>query len=219
VGARIALNFSPPRFRALDSVLYKDRYFSRALVVREFFMEGGVLMPAGYKIEKVAELKKSFSECKAVFIGEYRGLSVQQMTDIRASVREAGGEMKVAKNRLALIALNEEGYTVPDGLSNGPNVYTLAYEDPVAVAKALKEFSKVKANKAFVLKGGFLGTKAITADEIQALADLPSRDELIAQVVGTIAAPLRGLVTVLSGTPRGLVTCLSKIRDNKEDAA
>jgi len=184
-----------------------------------FFVEGGVHMPARYKIDRVAKLKESIEQSKAIYIAEYRGLSVQQMTEVRAKVREAGGEMKVAKNRLALIALRESGYEVPDEFSVGPNVYTLAYEDAVAVAKAMKEFSKVKANKAFQVKGGFLGLKTLSAADVEALADLPSRDELIAQTVGTIAAPLRGLVTVLSGTTRGLVTCLSQIKDKKEDAA
>lgn len=176
-------------------------------------------MPAGYKIERVAKIKESIEQSKAIFIAEYRGLSVQQMTEIRAKVREAGGEMKVAKNRLALIALKEAGYEVPDELSVGPNVYTFAYDDAVAVAKAIKEFAKVKANKALQVKGGFLGLKTLSGADVEALADLPSREELLAQTVGTIAAPIRGLVTVLSGTTRGLVTCLSQIKDKKEDAA
>jgi large subunit ribosomal protein L10 len=176
-------------------------------------------MPANYKVEKVAKLREMIGKTEAVFISEYRGLTVAQMTEVRAKVREAGGEMKVAKNTLMRLALQEEGLPVPEELTLGPNVYTLAYDDPVAVAKALQEFSKVKTNKAFQTKGGILGNSILNPDQVQALADLPSREQLMAQVVGTIAAPLRGLVTVLSGPQRGLVTCLSQLKDKKAEEA
>lgn len=177
-------------------------------------------MPASYKIEQVQKLREMLAKTEGVFICEYRGLSVAQMTEIRSKVRQAGGEMKVTKNTLMRLALQEEGLPVPEELTLGPNVYTLAYEDPVAVAKALQEFGKVKVNKALKVKGGILGQSILSAEQVGALADLPSRDQLIAQVVGTIAAPLRGLVTVLSGPSRGLVTCLSQLKEKKEkDAA
>ncbi len=177
-------------------------------------------MPAKYKIEQVQKLREMLGRTEAVFICEYRGLTVAQITEVRAKVREAGGEMKVSKNTLMRLALQEEGLPVPEEITLGPNVYTLAYQDPVAVAKALEDFAKVKTNKALVVKGGILGNKVLNADQVNALAELPSRDQLIAQVVGTIAAPLRGLVTVLSGPQRGLVTCLSQLKEKKEkDAA
>ena len=177
-------------------------------------------MPANYKVEEVQKLSEKLARSQAVFIAEYRGLSVAQMTDVRARGRAAGGEMRVAKNTLMAIALKEEGLPVPEELTLGPNVYTLAYDDAVAVAKALQDFAKEKPNKALKIKGGILGQSILSPEKVTALAELPSREQLLAQVVGTIAAPLRGLVTVLSGPSRGLVTCLSQIRDNKEkDAA
>ncbi|MDD2207707.1 MAG: 50S ribosomal protein L10 [Aminobacterium sp.] len=176
-------------------------------------------MPANVKFEQVDELKEMLSKSEAVFIAEYRGLTVAQFTDLRSRVRQAGGEMKVAKNTLFKIALREENKPIPEDIMTGPNVYTLAYEDPVAVAKVFKEFSKDKANKAFITKGGVLGENVLNAAQVDALADLPSREVLIAQVVSTIAAPLSGLVTVLSGPIRGLATCLSQIKEKKEQAA
>jgi len=175
-------------------------------------------MPANYKLDKVAELRGMVGKTEAVFISEYRGLTVAQMTEIRAKVREAGGEMKVAKNTLMKLALGEENLPIPEKMILGPNIYTFAYDNPVAVAKALQEFSKVKANKAFTTKGGILGSSILSAEQVNALAELPSREQLIATVVGTIAAPLRGLVTVLSGPQRGLVTCLSQLKEKKEAA-
>lgn len=175
-------------------------------------------MPANYKLEKVTELRAMVAKVGAVFISEYRGLTVAQMTEVRAKVRAAGGEMKVAKNTLMKLALGNESFPIPEDLILGPNIYTFAYGDPVAVAKALQDFAKVKANKAFQIKGGILGKNLLDAAQVGALADLPSREQLLAQVVGTIAAPLRGLVTVLSGPQRGLVTCLSQLKDKKEAA-
>jgi len=101
---------------------------------------------------------------------------------------------------------------------SGPNGFTAVHEDPVAVAKVLKDFAKEKGNEALVIKGGILGDKVLEKEQLLALADLPPREVLLAQVVGTMAAPIQGLVTVLSGPARGLVTCLSQIKDQKEAA-
>lgn len=168
---------------------------------------------------QVAQYQELLGKAQAVFICEYRGLSVEKMTDIRSKVREAGGEMKVARNTLMRIALSEQGLPSPEDLTAGPNVYTMAYGDAAAVAKALRDFSKEKGNEKLVIKGGLLGTQVLDAAGVAALADLPPKEVMLGQVVGTIAAPLRGLVTVLSGTTRGLVTCLNQIKDKKEDAA
>ncbi|GHV47534.1 hypothetical protein FACS1894204_11030 [Synergistales bacterium] len=89
----------------------------------------------------------------------------------------------------------------------------------MAVAKALRDYESDKTQKAFVLKGGLLGNAALNVAQVRALADLPSKEVLIGQTVRTIAAPLSGLVNVLSGTIRGLVTALSQIKDQKEKAA
>lgn len=177
-------------------------------------------MPAKSKYEDVSALREKLSKCEAVFVAEYRGMTVAQSTTLRAKVRAAGGEMKVAKNTLMEIAMREEGMTaIPESMNTGPNVYTLAYGDPVAVAKVLKDAFREKANKAFSLKGGVLGSNVLSVANVEALADLPSRDVLIGQVVRTIAAPLTGLVTVLSGPIRNLANCVNQIKDKKEKAA
>jgi large subunit ribosomal protein L10 len=177
-------------------------------------------MPATIKYEQVALLKEKLEKSTAVFVGEYRGMTVAQSTQLRARVREAGGELKIAKNTLFSIAMKEAGQeALPESMAVGPNIYALCYEDPVAVAKVLSDYAAEKTQKAFILKGGLLGKTVLSAAQVQALANLPPKDVLVGQVVRTIAAPLTGLVTVLSGTIRGFVTCLSQIKEQKEKAA
>ncbi|MDR2527975.1 MAG: 50S ribosomal protein L10 [Synergistaceae bacterium] len=177
-------------------------------------------MPAKIKYEQVDLLKGKLEKSVAIFVGEYRGMTVAQSTQLRAKVRGADGELKIAKNTLFAIAMKEVGMELlPSSLTVGPNIYALCYKDPIAVAKILRDYAAEKTQKAFILKGGLLGKIVLNAAQVQALADLPPRDILIAQTVRAIAAPLVGLVTVLSGTPRGLVTCLSQIRERKEKVA
>lgn len=177
-------------------------------------------MPAKIKYEQVGLLKDKLEQSSAVFVGEYRGMTVAQSTRLRAMVRAVNGELKVAKNSLFAIAMKEAGMEVlPEAMTVGPNIYALCYGDPVAVAKVLKDYAAEKTQKAFVLKGGLLGKVVLNTAQLQALADLPPKEILIGQVVRTVAAPLTGLVTVLSGTMRGLVTCLSQVKEQKEKAA
>jgi large subunit ribosomal protein L10 len=177
-------------------------------------------MPAKIKYEQTALLRDKLEKAEAIFVGEYRGMTVEQSTRLRVKVRQAGGELKVAKNTLFAVAMKEAGMTAfPDSLTVGPNIYALCYGDPVAVAKVLRDYAAEKTQKAFILKGGLLNNVVLNTAQVQALADLPPKEILVGQVVRTIAAPLTGLVTVLSGTMRGLVTCLDKIREQKEKAA
>ena len=176
-------------------------------------------MPTAAKQETIQELAGLLNRSQAVFLCEYRGLTVKKITDLRSRVRKAGGEMKVAKNTLMRLALQQAGLPTMDPYETGPNVYTLVYGDIAAVAKTLRDYSKEKGNDALVIKGGVMGQDLLNKDQVLALADLPPREMLLAQVVGTIAAPLRSLVTVLSGPARGLVTCLSQIQEKKENAA
>lgn len=175
-------------------------------------------MPAKIKYELVDALKEKLSKTKAVFVGEYRGMTVAQSTALRKKVREAGGELKISKNTLFKIAMKEAGLAeLAEELMKGPNIYALCYDDPVAVAKVLKEYTNDKSQKAFILKGGLLESQQLNLAQLMALADLPSKEVLRGQVVRTIAAPLSGLVNVLSGTMRNFVTCLAQIRDKKEE--
>ncbi|MBQ7193038.1 MAG: 50S ribosomal protein L10, partial [Synergistaceae bacterium] len=177
-------------------------------------------MPAEVKYGLVDGLKEKLSKTKAVFVGEYRGMTVAQSTMLRHKVREAGGELKVAKNTLFAIAMKEAGLAeLPEDMMKGPNIYALCYDDPVAVAKVLKEYVNDKTQKAFVLKGGELENQQLNLAQLMALADLPSKEALRGQVVRTIAAPISGFVNVLAGTIRNFVTCLDQVRAKKEETA
>ena len=109
--------------------------------------------------------------------------------------------------------------SLPEEAIVGPNIYTIAYGDPVAVAKVLKDFVSEKTNKELEIKAGVLEKARLTSAQVIALADMPSKDVMIGMVVRTIAAPLTGLVTVLSGPIRSLATVLSQIKEQKEKAA
>lgn len=175
-------------------------------------------MPTEAKRETIDSLVEALKKSNAVFVTEYRGLTVKKISDCRRRIREAGGEMRVCKNTLMRIALTEADMTHASGYDTGPNGYVFSYGDAASVAKTIRDFSKERGNEALVVKAAILDGKVLSKDQVFALADLPSKEVLIAQVVGTIAAPLRGLVTVLSGPTRGLVTCLSQIKDKKEAA-
>jgi large subunit ribosomal protein L10 len=173
-------------------------------------------MPAKIKYEQVEALRKKLSRAKAVFVAEYRGMTVAQSTTLRAKVRAIGGEMKVAKNTLLEVAMREENMTaLPEDLIAGPNVYTIAYDDPAAVAKVLRDFSKEKTNKAFILKGGVLEKSVLNLSALEALADMPPREVVIAQVVRTIAAPISGFLNVLNGPVRALLNVLNAIKEKR----
>ena len=175
-------------------------------------------MPTQAKREMIDSMVELLKKSNAVFITEYRGLTVKKISDFRRRIREAGGEMKVCKNTLMRIAFDEASIIRASEHDTGPNGYILSYADVASVAKAIRDFTKEKGNEALIVKAAILDGKILNKDQVFVLADLPSKDVLIAQVVRTIAAPLQGLVTVLSGPARGLVTCLSQIKDKKDAA-
>lgn len=166
---------------------------------------------------KVAEISEKFSKAQAAILVDYRGLNVAAMTELRRNLRNAGVELKVYKNTLTRIALHGQEQTGLDPALEGPTAIAFGYEDAVAPAKLLVEFAK--EHKDFELKAGLVDGKIVNVDEIKALASLPSREELLAKLVGSMASPLRGLVNVLSGPPRNLVYVLEAIRKQKEEQA
>ncbi|MDR3254757.1 MAG: 50S ribosomal protein L10 [Synergistaceae bacterium] len=176
-------------------------------------------MPTDAKRKEIDVLVEKAKSSAAVYIVEYRGLTVSKSTALRKLVRASGGEMKVTKNTLMRIALRESGMPTADKIDSGPNAYVFAHNDVAATAKALRDFTKERGNEALIIKGGIMGGKTLSQDQVIALADLPSRDVLLSQLLGVMNGPIRGFVTVLSGPARGLVTVLSHIKEKKEEAA
>jgi len=174
-------------------------------------------MPAQSKLDVVAEIKQALDEAKGgVFLVDYRGLTVSEMAALRNNLREVGAEMRVYKNRLVQIALRENALPVMDELLLGPSAFVFVAEEPVASAKALATFAK--DHPALEMKGGLVQNEVLDAPSMVALSKLPSREELMAKLLGTLTNPARGMVTVLSGVSRGLVTALDGIAKEKEAA-
>lgn len=165
------------------------------------------------KEQMVAEYIRLFSNSQALVLVDYRGLPMQVINKLRADIRPAGSKFMVVKNTLARIALQEAGLAVPQDLLKGTTAVTVCGPDVAATVKALKAVAQ--DTKILQIKGAILGRSVLDAAGAEALADLPPRDVLLAQVVGAIQAPLSGLVTVLSAPMRGLVTVLKAYADKK----
>jgi len=165
------------------------------------------------KQEVVAELTGKMNEAKAAFVADYRGLTVDQVNDLRGKLREAGVEYQVIKNTLLKIAIKDTPNACLEEFLSGPSAVAIAGEDPVAPAKVLSDFAK--SNDKFELKGGSLEGKVLNLAGIQALSDLPSREVLLAKMLGSMNAPVSNFVGVLAAVPRSLVQVLAAIQDQK----
>ncbi len=156
-------------------------------------------MPSANVLEQkkqvVAELVEKLKSAQAGVLVDYRGLTVEEDTNLRRKLREAGVEYKVVKNTLTRFAANEIGLTGLDNELNGPTALAISAEDPVAPAKVISEFAK--SNECLKIKAGFLDGSVISIDEIKTLAKTPSRETLIAQVMGSLNAPISNLVRTL----------------------
>ncbi|RDV84913.1 50S ribosomal protein L10 [Ammonifex thiophilus] len=169
------------------------------------------------KQEIVAELKEKLREAKAVFVADHTGIPVAQLTELRRRLRSNQSQLKVAKNTLIRIAAQEVGLEELVPFLKGPVSLAFCFADPAVTAKILADFNK--EYKLLEIKGGVLGKKALTPDQVKALADLPPYEVLIGKVVGGMKAPLYGLVGVLSGTIRKLVYVLEAIKEKQATAS
>ncbi len=183
---------------------------------RVFVCDCEVEMLRKEKDAVIAEVAQLLSDRENLFVSDYRGLTVEQLTELRGKLRESGATFKVVKNTLGGIAADRSGRENARELLTGPTAVTFCGEDLVAAAKALADFAR--ANPQLEVRGGLLNASLIDAADVKALASLPSRDVLVAQVVGTIAAPLTGLVTVLQGTISGFVRALNQVAEQRAAA-
>ncbi|MDL2289634.1 50S ribosomal protein L10, partial [Clostridia bacterium OttesenSCG-928-F22] len=163
---------------------------------------------------KVNELVEKMQSCAGFVLYDYRGLTVEEVTNLRNNFRSAGVEYKVIKNSLLERASDKLGYEGLKQYLAGPTAVAFGLEDPVAPAKILNEYvTKIKKTE---LKAGVVEGKVIDANGVRALANLPSREVLLAKMLGSMNSPITGFVSVLSGTLRQLVTVLDAIKDTKE---
>jgi len=170
-------------------------------------------MPKPEKIALVEQVAKMASEARSIFLTNFTGLTVEEMNELRRACKEASVEFKVIKNRLAKLSFQKVGYEGILDYLRGPTAFAFAMDDPVAPAKILLDFArrldKPKV-KAFIFEGSIM-----EGSQAEAIASLPSRGELISQVVWGIGAPLVNLVGVFQGLLQNLVGVLNAIKDKK----
>jgi len=167
------------------------------------------------KQQVVAEMHEKLQKAKAVFLADFRGMSVDKATTLRNELRSAEVEYKVVKNTLLELASADTDSAALAPHLKGPTAVAMTYTDPVAAAKVLAKFAK-EQQATFKLKAGVLSGKVISVPEIQALSELPSREVLIAKMLGSLNAPATNFVGVLAAVPGSFVRALDAIRQQKE---
>lgn len=161
----------------------------------------------------IKNLTEKLKDSKAVVFSDYKGLNVKDMTILRRDLRAEGVDLQVLKKTLINIALKDAGIEMNAKKLEGQVAIAISSKDEVAAAKIIAKLAKVNENLKIV--GGILGTKELSVEEVNALAKLPSKEELLSKLVGTLNAPVSGFVNVLAGNMRGFVTVLQAIADKK----
>jgi len=173
--------------------------------------------PRAEKVAVVDEVRQRMEAADGALLTEYRGLTVAELAELRRELTAAGGDYKVYKNTLVRLAIAD---TPREGLSElltGPTAIAFVEGDVSAVAKALRDFSQ--ANPHLVVKGGVVGSSVMSAADIGVLADLPSRDTLLAQLAGALAAPLQQLAGLVQALPRNLAYGISALVEQRQSEA
>lgn len=170
-------------------------------------------MATQQKIDMVDAYTEKFKEAKGVYLANFSGMDVQAVTEVRKKFREEEIEYKVLKNRLAKRSLNNAGISELDEYLKGVTAFIIDYKDPVSPAKILKEFNKKK--EILQVKAVYVEGKVLSAEEAKRLADLPSRDVLLAQFVGLLQAPMTKLAGTLQASMQKLARTLDAVKDSK----
>ena len=164
----------------------------------------------------VAEVAGQLKGAQALIVAEYRGLNVDRITQLRAKARQSGLYLRVLKNTLARRAVQGTPFEKLSGEMTGPLMYGIG-NDPVACAKVLAEFAK--DNEHFVIKAGAMPNAVMSAKDVTALSLLPSRDELLAKLMGTMQAPVAKLARTMNEVPGKFVRTLAALKDQREKTA
>jgi large subunit ribosomal protein L10 len=172
--------------------------------------------PRAEKVALVDEVRTRLSTASAAILTEYRGLTVSELAVLRRALRQAGGEYKIYKNALVRFAVRDLGLDLLEPLVAGPTAIAFVEGDAASVAKALRDFGRT--NPHLVVKGGLLGQNVLSAADAGALAELPSRDQLLAQLAGAMAAPLQQFAGLLQALPQNMAYGLRALLDSKGGA-
>ena len=169
------------------------------------------------KVDMLEEYRAWLSESRAVFLTEYTGLSVKQLDELRASMREIGAEFHIVKNTLGKLAFEQAGFEVDESMFTGSTAIGFAFEDSPGAAKALSDFAgKVEFVK---IKGGFLGEKPMTSQDVKSLAELPPLPVMRSQLLGVLQAPASKLLRTLAEPGRQIASVLQAYADKDAAAA
>ena len=171
-------------------------------------------MPRPEKVQAVSDIREGLEGARAVFLTEYRGLSVQAVQDLRAALRASGAEYKVVKMTLAKLAAGDAGIEGLDEYLSGPTALAFANADPVSTAKALKDFSK--ENEVFVLKAGYFSGNILSPEEISKLAEIEPREVLLGRIAGGAKAPFFKAAGMFASFNRNAASMFSQLLDKKE---
>ncbi len=173
------------------------------------------MLTRAQKAEIIKALKEKFEKSEGVFVTSFRGFTVAESNEIRKLIREKGGEVKVAKNTLIRIASQNTQYEGVKDLMEGPTALVFAYQDPIEIAKVVHNF--IKDHPALQLKGFVIQGKNYDAKSIESLVKLPPREVLLAQVLGTLQAPIANFVGVLAAVIRNFLYVLKAIEQKKAE--
>ena len=164
----------------------------------------------------IGEISEKLSDAQSVVLAEYRGLTVGEMTQLRVNARNSGVYLRVLKNTLAKLAVKGTPFEGLSGDMVGPLAYGIS-SDPVAAAKVLSDFSKT--NDKFLIKVGAMPNQVMSAADVSVLAKMPSRDELLSKLLGTMQAPIAKFVQTLNEVPTKFVRGVAAVKDLKEQEA
>jgi large subunit ribosomal protein L10 len=168
------------------------------------------------KTQAISELEAAIGKARNAFLIDFKGVTVPQVTELRKQVRETGSKYLVVKNTLALIALKDSPMIGMKDRFSGPTAVAYNSTDAVKLAKALTRFAKDVPAMQF--KGAMLDGQVVPAEQIQTIASLPSREELISKLLFVLQSPIRGLATVLQANIRNLAVVLNQVAKQKETA-
>ncbi len=174
-------------------------------------------MDRSQKAAIIEDIRAKANKASIAVMTEFKGTTVEESTNLRVELRNAGGEYIVIKNTLGRIAFTDGKHDVLKNEFHDNTGVTLGYDDPVAVAKALSKF--VKTSKTQTIRGGSIEGKAMTAEDVEALAKLPGREQLLAHLLATMNAVPTSFVSVLANVVRGLLYALKAIEEKKSGEA
>ena len=171
-------------------------------------------MPTRQKVQAVQLLSDQLARAQMVIVTDYRGLKVADMQTFRGNLRPTGGEVHIAKNTLTKIAATNAGLDGLHALLEGPSALVFAFEDPVQTAKAVSDF--VRASRILTVKGAVMEGRAVSAADVEAIATLPSREDLQAKLLGMLVSPMSRTLSVLGGPARSMVYLLNARAEQPE---